>query len=534
MNQQPLSASTSSDASDAKSERFRLHGFAIWNVYFFIKFYLYYQGNINFHVLENVAFALFLLLPLNNAWLRTLHQLLASVFAIALFYYDSWLPSFTTMLKQVNNMGSFDLPYIMELSSRIFSIELLSLLFILCLGYYYLKYYIRISVFTSLVIFSILIQQNLTQKNEIIANETVNDANKITATSPQQKLENFYQTEAKRVVDYSNTELKTDFDILIINVCSLAWDDLRLTGLDKHPVFAKFDLLFSQFNSATSYSGPAAIRLLRASCGQTKHLDLYQSVPAQCHLFENLKQLGFSHKLAMNHDGKFDQFEQYVRQNGGWRAEKLSNETINVVQHSFDGSPIYSDSEKFEQWLSMSTTHPNATFYNTVSLHDGNKMLGVKQNLNSLENFHPRLNKLLNDLDNLFANIEKSKRKVMVLMVPEHGAGVAGDKLQISGMREFPSPSITNVPVGIKFFGLVQAPRKTIMINERSSFLALSALIQRTIASDIYGNEQISFSSLLHNLPETEHVAENESSVVIEYKNQYLLKVGQEDWIPYR
>ncbi len=47
------------------------------------------------------------------------------------------------------------------------------------------------------------------------------------------------------------------------------------------------DIMFDSFNSATAYSGPAAIRLLRASCGQLSHHDLYQPVNQQCYLFDN-------------------------------------------------------------------------------------------------------------------------------------------------------------------------------------------------------------------------------------------------------
>ncbi len=54
-----------------------------------------------------------------------------------------------------------------------------------------------------------------------------------------------------------------------------------------HPLWKHFDIVFKNFNSATSYSGPAAVRLLRASCGQLSHTNLYQPSGADCYLFEN-------------------------------------------------------------------------------------------------------------------------------------------------------------------------------------------------------------------------------------------------------
>ena len=46
-------------------------------------------------------------------------------------------------------------------------------------------------------------------------------------------------------------------------------------------------------------SGPAAIRLLRASCGQTSHTNLYQPANNDCYLFDNLSKLGFTQQLMM-------------------------------------------------------------------------------------------------------------------------------------------------------------------------------------------------------------------------------------------
>ncbi|MEI9292520.1 cellulose biosynthesis protein BcsG, partial [Pseudomonas aeruginosa] len=77
------------------------------------------------------------------------------------------------------------------------------------------------------------------------------------------------------------------FELLVINICSLSWSDIEAAGLMSHPLWSHFDIEFKNFNSATSYSGPAAIRLLRASCGQTSHTNLYQPANNDCYLFDN-------------------------------------------------------------------------------------------------------------------------------------------------------------------------------------------------------------------------------------------------------
>ncbi|MGM3367036.1 cellulose biosynthesis protein BcsG, partial [Escherichia coli] len=80
---------------------------------------------------------------------------------------------------------------------------------------------------------------------------------------------------------------------IILNICSLAWSDLDEVGLRQNNLLDHMDVVFDDFNSATAYSGPAAIRLLRASCGQTSHTALFDPVPAECQLFSNLQRLGF-------------------------------------------------------------------------------------------------------------------------------------------------------------------------------------------------------------------------------------------------
>ncbi len=70
----------------------------------------------------------------------------------------------------------------------------------------------------------------------------------------------------------------------------------------------------------------------------------------------------------------------------------------------------------------------------------------------------------------------------MVVVVPEHGGALKGDKMQVSGLRDIPSPSITNVPTAVKFFGM-KAPHEgaPIIIDQPSSYLAVSELVVRAL-----------------------------------------------------
>ncbi len=169
---------------------------------------------------------------------------------------------------------------------------------------------------------------------------------------------------------------------------------------------------------------------------------------------------------------------------------------ITVAQHGFDDSPIYDDFSVLTRWLDnrqKSNSARVALFYNTISLHDGNHLTGPNSNLNSLDSYKIRLTKLLDDLEKFMQSLEKSGRRAVVAMVPEHGAAVRGDKMQIAGLREIPSPAITLVPVGIKVIGdNLQREGDTLMIDDTTSYLAVSHIVARMLEKSPFAKNSFS------------------------------------------
>ena len=67
-------------------------------------------------------------------------------------------------------------------------------------------------------------------------------------------------------------------------------------------------------------------------------------------------------------------------------------------------------------------------------------------------------------------------------MVPEHGAGMRGDRMQISGMREIPAATIVHTPVAMKIFGPnMKRTGETYHVKAPSSYLAISTLVSRLL-----------------------------------------------------
>ena len=125
---------------------------------------------------------------------------------------------------------------------------------------------------------------------------------------------------------------------------------------------------------------------------------------------------------------------------------------------SFDGEPIYRGDALFGRWLNERTQSQaarNVTFFNLIALHDGNRYVASRQ----IAPYKERLKTLLDQLDDFMTTLEQSGRKVAVVMVPEHGAALTGDKMQMAGLRDIPSPSITLVPVGVALLG-TKAPHE--------------------------------------------------------------------------
>lgn len=147
--------------------------------------------------------------------------------------------------------------------------------------------------------------------------------------------------------------------------------------------------------------------------------------------------------------------------------------------------------------------------------------------------YKPRAQKLFDQLDTFLTQLEKSNRKIMVVVVPEHGAALVGDKMQMSGLRDIPSPSITHVPVGIKFIGM-KAPQPTeIVVDQPSSYLALSELVARSVDGKLFTEASVNWQDLLKGLPQTAPVSENDNAIVIQYQGKPYIRLNGGDWVPY-
>ncbi len=529
-------------------------GLGGWNFYFLIKFGLLWYGYLNFHALSNLVFLAWLLFPLPSRRLHRVRHWVSLPIGFALFWHDTWLPGLESIMSQGSQVAGFSSAYLLDLLERFINWQMIGAGFVLLVIYMFVAQWIRVTVLVSLMLIWLNVltiagpAMNLLPTKaatpEVALNnppaatkapEGLDQSAPPTSANLTSWLNRFYDSERQRATHFPDA-LPADsqpFDILVINICSLSWSDMDVAQLRDHPLWKHFDILLDNYNSATGYSGPAGIRLLRASCGQTSHSNLYKATDQRCYLFDNLAKLGFKQELMMDHTGVFGNYLKELREEGNLQAPLMSQAGIAPELTSFDGSPVFNDGQLMQRWLDYRTKSSDArsaTFYNLIPLHDGTRELGSTRTAD----WQPRAKMLFDQLDTFLTNLEKSGRRVMVLVVPEHGAALQGDKMQMSGLRDIPSPSITHVPVGIKFVGM-KAPHQgqPLSIDTPTSLLAISEIISRVVDGQVFNAPNVNMSVLADNLPQSPVVSENDNAVVMMYQGKPWIRLNGGDWVPY-
>lgn len=512
-----------------------------WSLYFLAKIGLYWGQFIGLHLGLNLLFALLLAWPLQQPRWRRLRLAAALPAAVLLLYHDSFLPPAARLFGQLGALGSFSASYWAELAGRFVAWPVVAALALLLLLFAVLRRHVRFATlaFLGLASAAVLPAPGFWSRGpEPAATPTSRDdgaSGPIGLGQLDARLAAFYATERDKLVRLPSG-VPPAFDIVVLSVCSLSWDDLDEVRMRDAPLLSRFDVVFRRFNSAASYSGPAVLRLLRANCGQVPQSALYEAAPPECQLFSSLAQAGYKPALLMNHDGHFDHFAEQLRDAGGLGIAPSLEAGAPVAMQAFDGTPILADDEVLARhWRRASADPaPMALLYNTITLHDGSRVPG-QSSQRSQDTYRPRLLKLFADLERFIALVEASKRPTLLLLVPEHGGAVRGDAVQVSGLREIPTPAITGVPAAVKLIGFdgFVSGSVPISVDKPSSYTALAALVAGLMPGgrNLAGREAL--ESLVHELPGTDWVAENDGTVLLRQGTSSYLRTPQGEWSAY-
>jgi cellulose synthase operon protein YhjU len=513
----------------------------LWSVYFFAKLLLFAGGYLGFHAWLNLALAMFTALPPQNKRQRFAKNVVAVPLGVVLLYHDSWLPPLTRVLAQLQSLAAFSLPYLLELAARFINWQALLGIGVL-LGLYSLaQRKLRLSTFVFIAILGVMLFPNGLPSWQSEAAPVVPsaaaaraapeiDPRNLRPEALDALLSQFQAKEQQRQVRFTAlTPGEVPYDIVLLHVCSLSWDDLAATEHGDDPLLERFNIVLTHFNSAASYSGPAAIRLLRGNCGQPTHKQLYEAVAPECLIMDGYQNAGFEPQWLMNHDGHFGDFFSDVRDRGGVTQSLQDPAGARIAQYAFDDSPIYDDYSLLSQWWRRRVANPAThvvLYYNTISLHDGNRVAGGKDS-----SFAARVTQFSSEIRHFLDDLAHSGRHTLVMLIPEHGAAVRGDRRQISGLREIPTHDITQVPVGVVLVNADLArDQGQQRIESPLSYLGVNELLSRFVADNPFGKSDVSLSAYTQNLPQTEAVAENDGTVMMQIGRQYMMRTPDGAW----
>lgn len=551
----------------------------LWNLYFLIKFGLHFAGLLALSPGLNLA--LFALLIATNPaaydnkrLMKVLRYLLFTGPAIALLLHELGLAVSWALVDQIKALLGFSPDYLWELAKRTIQPWMLWGALASFILIRVLDRYLRISTWVGIGLLAVMLLQTLPMvqtewsvnsvlPNEPLAQTRVNlspaellalgqlDMKKLRVARDQESavklrdddnegagpgntLKGFFERQGKVALAPFAPTSPPDFDVIVLQICSMSWADLQYAKQSRHPLVRQADFMFENFNSATSYSGPAAIRLLRGKCGQTEHDSLYKRADNSCMLFDQLRSVGFEVEMGLNHDGRFQNFSKLVESNlGGATKQRVAHNEVQTGVQAFDGSRVGRDSDYLRTWWKKRIEQSGpavAYYYNSITLHDGNRF--PNSNLNSLESYPLRLERVLNDLQSVLAEIKRSDRKALVLVVPEHGAGLSGEYGQLVGLRELPTPAITKVPVFGYWIapGYAASPSGPVAVKQPTSYTALSELLNRWMALPAEQQLRPAWPVLLSDLPSTRFVSQQGNITVMENQNSYWMKAPGTAW----
>lgn len=497
-----------------------------WAYYFLAKVYLHLRGHIPFDAVPNLAFAGWLIVPTPIAlarfhavvWSR---RIVTVAVAVVLAWHDSWLPPLGEVIEFLQEQGAPTAGYALRFVASLINPWVLITLGGIGAATFVVNRYVRLTP-VIIVLLILVAVGNATQPK----------------TDLDRWLADFYRTESQRVVRLPSPA--HDFDVIVLQVCSLGWDDLEVAGLGKDPFWSRFDYVLTNFNSATSHSGPSAIRLLRAPCGQTPHDALYREGDEACNLFDVLRRNGYQTYSAFNwdHDGTYAEFGLEVAK-WGQLDPPLAVGDLPVYGIDYDERPIQDDWAVLDRWWSRRTqdgARRAALYYNTISLHDGGRSATDREwwKRDRAVKYADFTRALFRDLERFFDLLEASGRDAAIFVVSEHGLGLRGSALQGPGLREIPLPHLTQVPLAVKLVGdgWARDPEPHV-ITKPTSYLALAAFLANLSVRPAPG-EPARANLTAVDVPEQDWVAENRSAVVVKRGGKYYVtyRATGKPWTP--
>ncbi len=498
----------------------------MWHCYFLLKIYFGLQGVVQLHAVANVALAALCYWPINHRVVARVRWILAIVLSIALLVYEEILPSIEQWSVVILRISEFSLVYWVELLNRLLSTSGAQILVGSALVLVIVARRIRLEPWVLLF----LVAMSFSIHEVFHSHTNKQDVSSMDFQDKPTHISKFWQEQSGIEMPSIATPTEITPDVALLHVCSLSWDDLREVGRSDSQFLDMFDLTLGQFNSATSYSGPAMLRLVNSGCGQSSHDQLFDINRSQCNLLQQLNQAGFETQVWLNHSGQFDHFLESLQARSPVRVQ--TSQDFPAIERSiraFDGSELIDDEGILSHWWQEhdSKGKPRFLYFNTISLHDGNRSISASST--KPIQYQVELQRLMHALGNLMERAKTSERGLLIVLIPEHGAALRPQGIELSGLRNTPWPTITHVPVGVRFVNKNHTNVVPTLIQIPTSYSSLSTLLSQVLSSNDPGATLLS-SAL--KLPPIQWVADN-GDKVLAWHNDFIWTLNpQDEWTP--
>jgi hypothetical protein len=498
----------------------------LWAYYFALKLALHYRGTMRVHFLPNLLLLVLAMpfspksKPLPPPW-RALRAAAAVALGFALFWYDSYLPPFWYSVEfawrnpdvlRSGFLNQFLAGFLANPAPAAAAVAALALFL------YAGRRRMHATPVVLLALLLVPIQGLREPRGEIAA-----------------AVQKFYDAEKDRVVKLPKPAGRP-FDVILIHICSLSWDDLAAAGVPHPRLLARTSFAFRGFNSATSYSTPAGLRVLRAPCGQVAHAALYDPWPADCGLLDQLRGAGFKTYAAVNFEPSYFEMAEDLKRMAGLDAP-VSVDGLKPKLLNFDNHPVYGSGDVLERWWSLreKSGEPRAAlFFNTLALHGGvheDKPGWWKDPTMPL--YVKTLEGIGADVDALADSIAASGRSAVIFIIPEHGRAIRGSSIQAEGLRDIPMPAITRVPAAVRFAGPLFAGAPTGRESAKPiSYLALAQLLADVLKDPTLPSDAKRLDAEVASLPETGFLSETSEWKVFELGGAYYVFGKDKTWRP--
>jgi cellulose synthase operon protein YhjU len=522
----------------------------LWSAYFLVKFLLFARGELNFDPWLNLLLAGFTALPAANGRQRFAKNVVAVPAAVLLLYHDSSLPPIARLIPAWHASSAPDLWAHLSWITWKLCAEMIAMLFI----YGIVRRKLRISTFVFIGILAIAVAPNMGRfptvqgaragplTSALISPQGMSATQGVTGNDAgnaalERQLTEFYAEQQSRQVRFPRAaEDGVPFDILVLQVAALSWDDLRLLNRMQDPLFRRFDILLSHFNSAASNDAPAALRLLRGACGQTPEKQLYETSSRDCSTIDGLRSAGFEPQWLTNYDPRADGMAVTLRDLETAAAAPAAERTAaKPALRSAAGEPIYDDYSVLSRWWTTRLSEPKARvalYYNSISLRDGNRAADRPGDaVPGAASYGVRLLQLFNGINRFLDDVQRSGRHAIVIFMAADGAALRGDQRQPPGLKEIPTSAIAVVPVGIAFINASHAaPAIQLKVEAPLSYQAIDELLARCIAYDPFDMGTLRPETYTEDLPQTDFVAENNGITVLRSGGRDMMRTPDGSW----